>query len=259
MDELSPGQRWDDRVGDVPRDDGDSGMPQTFEAFVEMIPDPVVVSNGSTVVTGNKPFAELFDRNVSEIRDMSLETLFPDLTWDAIEENCAADTGEYLTRRAGVETGDDVWVDLAFARRRVGGRAFVVGTIHDVTERRERTWQLEEYKRIVEAIEDGVYTLDESFTIETVNEAVESMTGHDREQLVGSPATLLANDSVIEAAAEMSEQLLSGERDFATLTTELDTADGDTVPIETRFTAPTAQNGHVEAMIVLHLQGKPLQ
>lgn len=210
--------------------------PPEFRAVIGSIPEPVVVVNDSgEIVAANDNLGTVFGQEVSNLEEKELQTLFPDLTWDAIEQNCGAGPGEYLTCRGVTETEGDLWADLAFDRQSLGGRTFVIGTVHDVTARREREQMLEQYERIVETIEDGVYTLDESFTIETINSAVESMTGHDESDLVGSSATVLADESVLSRAARLSRELRSGERDAATLTTEIETAAGDSLPIETRF------------------------
>ncbi|TQR22266.1 hypothetical protein C9J85_08685 [Haloferax sp. wsp5] len=95
-----------------------------------------------------------------------------------------------------------------------------IGIVDDITERHERT-ESSSRANGRRSSEDGIYTLDEAFTMQTVNSAVESMTGYDKDTLVGSNATLLADESVIEEAAEMSRQFIEGERDVGTLTTDL--------------------------------------
>ena len=203
-----------------------------------MIPDPVLVVDGElSVVTGNPQFGQEFGRDPAGLRGEPMSTVFPALTRDRVVGNCDAGAGEYVTTPlVGSEAaGDRTWVDLAFDRHRRNGRTYFVGVARDVTVNRRRDHTLEQYERILETVEDGIYVLDESFVIQTVNSAIESITGYDRSELVGEPATLLADESTIDEAARLSEQLVAGQRDVATLTTELRTASGETVPIETRF------------------------
>ncbi|PSP92888.1 bacterio-opsin activator [Halobacteriales archaeon QS_4_62_28] len=220
--------------------------------IVSAVPEPVVVIRQSgEIVTGNGEFASLFDQQLSSLVGRQFSALFPDLTWTAIEDNCDADVSEYVTSRGVREQGGDLWVDLTFDSHRLSGRVFYIGTLHDVTVRREREQVLEQYERIVETIEDGVYTLDESFTIQTVNSAVESMMGYDEADLVGESATMLADESVIDRATRLSTELLAGERDAATLTADLQTADGETLPVETRFTTyPLDDGSHRQVGVV---------
>lgn len=226
--------------------------PRLFGQFVETIPEPVIVVNeAGEIMIANSDLADLFEWEVSNLVNEKLRTLLPDVSRDAIEDNCDAGTGEYITCRGVGKTGDELWVESTFNRQRLGDRTFIVGTFHDVTARCEREQILEQYERIVETIEDGVYTLDESFTIETVNSAVESMTGYDGEELLGESATVLADESTIRQATELTQALLSGERDAATLTTEIETADGETLPIETRFSTYSMDDGQYRQVGVL--------
>ncbi len=225
---------------------------QLFGQFIETIPGPViVVTESGRIMAGNADLGELFGWEISDLVNEQLRTLFPDLSPDAIEENCTAGAGEYIACRGVKKTGDDLWVELTFDQQRLADRMFIVGTVHDVTARHEREQMLEQYERIVETIEDGVYTLDESFNIETVNNAVESMTGYDEADLVGASATVLADESTIVRATELSQALLSGKRDAATLTTEIKTADGDKLPIETRFSTYSMDDGRYRQVGVL--------
>lgn len=88
---------------------------------------------------------------------------------------------------------------------------------------------------VLETIDDGVYALDESFTITAVNEAVMTMTGYDREELVGSHVSLLAGDDTISMADEMVRHLRSEGDEVGWIDTSIRSADGESIPIETRF------------------------
>lgn len=217
-------------------------IPTPVDTLLSAIPAPVVVATADGVlVASNAAFEELTETPFPA--GAALTELFPALDGDAVETNCGAETGEYVTARLPREGDDDRWVDLEFDRHRFDGEAFLVGVAHDVTTRREREQLYRQYERILETIDDGIYTLDETFTIETVNSAVTAMTGYDRSELIGSNATILADDTVLDRAARLSGELLSGERDVATLTADLETADGETVPIETRFSTYRLEDG----------------
>lgn len=266
MDELPDGRRVategatsgaagtarEEEEGGPPREgepaDGQHGesTPGVFAEFTATIPDPVlVVDGGLSVVTGNPQFGEQFGRDPAALRGEPVSAVFPALTRDRVVGNCDAGPGEYVTTPlAGGEPADDrTWVDLAFDRNKWNGQTYFVGIARDVTARRRRDQEFEQYQRILETIEDGIYVLDDSFVIQAVNSAVESMTGYDRSELVGEPATKLADESAIDEAARLSEQLIAGQRDNATLTTELRTGSGDRLPIETRFSTFRGHEG----------------
>jgi len=108
------------------------------------------------------------------------------------------------------------------------------------TTRRRR---LEQYERIVETVDDGVYVLDEEFDIVRVNDAVSELTGYSRSELVGANAALLATEETIDQAAAVSEALRTGDGSAATITTTIQTADGDELPVETRFSVYEFSDG----------------
>jgi len=99
------------------------------------------------------------------------------------------------------------------------------------------------YETLMSAVDDGIYILDPDFEILEVNQAVVSMTGYSREELVGSHAALLAGDDVLEEAAQLTQELLRSDRDAASITTEIRTASGSRLPIETRFSLYPFEDG----------------
>jgi PAS domain S-box-containing protein len=113
-----------------------------------------------------------------------------------------------------------MWLELDVTARRDGrDRRWYVAVANDVTARRERERTLEQYERIVETIDDGVYVLDDAFDITAVNDAVAELTGYDREELVGSNAAMLAESDTLEQAATATEALLAGDSEAATIST----------------------------------------
>ncbi|NHN63074.1 PAS domain S-box protein [Haloarcula sp. JP-Z28] len=217
--------------------------PVLLETLAARMPEPVVVSAADGEIrTGNDHLCDLLDSDPSDVFGSQIGTFFPGLDDVDLRAHCSQSPGTPLTSSCSAG-GTERWVEIAFEPQQWDGEELYLGIVHDITERHERTEMLEQYERIVETIEDGIYTLDEAFTMQTVNSAVESMTGYDKDTLVGSNATLLADESVIEEAAEMSRQFIEGERDVGTLTTDLRTADGDTLPIETKFTTYDRKDG----------------
>ncbi|MEF8973534.1 MAG: PAS domain S-box protein, partial [Haloarcula sp.] len=217
--------------------------PVLLETLAARMPEPVVVTAADgEIQTGNDHLCDLLDSDPSDVFGRPIGEFFPGVSDLDLGDHCSESGGAPVSSSCSV--GDtERWVEIAFEPQQWDGEELYLGIVHDITERRERTEMLEQYERIFETIEDGIYTLDESFTMQTVNSAVESMTGYDKDALVGSNATLLADESVIEEAAEMSRQFIEGERDVGTLTTALRTADGDTLPIETKFTTYNRKDG----------------
>jgi len=106
----------------------------------------------------------------------------------------------------------------------------------DITDQKQREQELEQYERIVETVSDGVYALDDDGRFVMANEALCEMIGLGPKELMGEHARIVfEHDALAERAAEAASRVSNGERDVATMEYNLVTADGDSIPVETRF------------------------
>lgn len=108
--------------------------------------------------------------------------------------------------------------------------------------------ELERYRAVVETVDDGVYVLDEDSRFVLVNSAHEDLTGYSREQLVGSHASLVTSEEYVQQADEKQAMLSADDDPVVTLETALQRADGETIPVETRFSLfdlPDGSEGRV--------------
>jgi PAS domain S-box-containing protein len=85
----------------------------------------------------------------------------------------------------------------------------------------------------VEAIEDGIYALDDEGRFVAVNDAYAEMTGYPREELLGEPASKVIGDDFTTEVEEMRSSFAAGA-DVVTVEGELTTASGRSLPIEAR-------------------------
>ena len=207
-----------------------------FAAAIDGVPAPVVVFDGEgTVRALNAAVTDRLGYERSDLAGEPLGTLCPSLSVAAVADHCEDDAPDPLTVRGRLADGTDAQFDLAVERRSGPEGDQYVAVVHDVTDARERLRNLEQYERIVETIDDGIYILDDAFNIISVNEAVSELTGYDRSDLVGANASILASEETLQEAAAVSAALVSGDSDAATITTTLQRADGDELPVETRF------------------------
>jgi len=231
----------------------DSGVGTDTEIDIdpETIPAPLLVVDGSgRISTVNRTLADRLGYEPDDLRGVAVDEVFPDLRVAALAAHAAESEGALATR--GVGPAGQLRLAFAVEARAVtdreatgttgGLRYLCVG--HETDESGDDR-RLAQYERIVRTIDDGVYVLDDAFNITAVNEAATEMTGYDREELVGSNATMLASEETLAQAATVSDALRSGEGDAATIATTIETADGETVPIETRFSVyPFADGSH---------------
>jgi PAS domain S-box-containing protein len=214
----------------------ESSDAKRFEVVVNDVPVPVVVFDGDGRIRGvNDAVTERLGYGRSDLVGEPLGTLCPSLSVAAVADHCGTENADPLTVRGRLADGADAQFDLTVERDAVPDGNRYVAVVHDVTERQTRLRNLEQYERIVETIDDGIYILDDAFNIISVNEAVSDLTGYDRSELVGSNAAILASEETLREAAAVSAALVSGDSDAATITTTLETADGECLPVETRF------------------------
>jgi PAS domain S-box-containing protein len=210
----------------------------------DRLPSPVVVFDDEGVIQYvNDALATQFGYDRSTLVGADLPTLCPMLSASAVEAHCTDESDEPLTTHGELADGTARAFDLSVERWPDTEGVRYVATLRDVTDRQERLRELEQYERIVETIDDGVYILDDAFNIISVNDAATDLTGYEEAELVGSNASLLATEETIQQAAAVSEALFSGESEAASLTTTLGTADGDEVPVETAFPSTPSATG----------------
>lgn len=145
------------------------------------------------------------------------------------------------------ETGEAVDYELASeSTERFVLRALPVGDLavlqlSDVTEYIGLARELKRTRQTLDTLEDGVYTLDEAFVITSMNDAVAEITGYSRDELVGSHASKLAGDETLSMATEIIEQLR--DSDVGLIESSIQSASGESIPIETRFSTVEFANG----------------
>ncbi|WP_264554853.1 PAS domain S-box protein [Halocatena marina] len=116
------------------------------------------------------------------------------------------------------------------------GEPAILGTLVDMSERKERERELEDYRIAVENVRDGVYMTDADRRFTMVNDAYCELTGYTREELLGSSFSQVVDNEGLSQSAELIQDLREGERDVASTDSYHYTPDGERIPVENRFT-----------------------
>ena len=216
-------------------------------SFLDRAITGFLLIDGSSTITGaNETSIRLLDIDDSPVGS-DLEAVDPIIGSElkATAEE-AARSGNIVETAATLDRGQTVEV------RAVPTQGVAVAILlRDASERVAMRRKLQRSNRILETLEDGVYTLDEAFVITSVNDAVTSMTGYDREELVGSHASMLAGEETLSMAGEIIEQLRSDDSDVGVIESSIRTADGDSLPIETHFSSVEFANGRQQRVGVI--------
>ncbi len=158
---------------------------------------------------------------------------------DAVEN--AIDTGESFDVEVRFRTpsGEIRWLHaLGTPVIEDGEIVSIRGAAQDVTERKERERELEQYQALTEAANDVIVTIDERSVVRTINPAVTDVFGYDQGELEGESLTELMPDEFAERHHRAVERYLeTGERTLDWEYVELpgEHADGSEIPLAISF------------------------
>ncbi|MXR51708.1 PAS domain S-box protein [Halovenus sp. WSH3] len=188
-----------------------------FERAVEQIGTGIAAYDSDGTITYTNPtYAGMLGATPESLRGDSITLVNPELDanrfdeyWDSFEDG-EIRRRETLNRR--LDTGEAFPVDTVTTHVTIDGEEYHVGTIQDITERKERERDLQTFRKAVEQAGHGVLVTDVDATIEYVNPAFEEMTGYDREEALGNtPAMLKSGEHDREFYRTLWETILDGE------------------------------------------------
>lgn len=104
----------------------------------------------------------------------------------------------------------------------------------DITEKKDRERELEQYERILDTITDGICVVDEDSEVVLANEAYAQLVGYDRETLLGEDLRPIIGEETQATAQATRAEMASGESE--TMEFEHRRDDGSNIPLEVRFT-----------------------
>ncbi|WP_440989757.1 bacterio-opsin activator domain-containing protein [Haloarchaeobius baliensis] len=191
-----------------------------------------------------------------ELLSLPAEPLLGSTVWECIPEFDAAELVPQIDEAMvdGTTTSAELrsarlgcWLQYRLAPTESG-----LGlSLRDVTERMVRERRLERYELIAEAVDDGIYLVDQTGHFTMVNDAYAAMTGYDRDELLGAHVSLVADEQTVETASEYDELLRAGDRETGRIEADLVRKDGGTVRAEATFAVLTDADGQVERVGVV--------
>ena len=192
------------------------------------------VSDACREITGYPP--EAIERGDVGYGSEVIHEADREAVWDRIQSNVTDREPFSESYRIVTADGETRWVrDRGRGVFDDGTLVAFEGIISDITERKRRERDLEQYRTIVEAMNDGVYVVDEQGQFTRVNDRYVQMTGYDREELLGAHVSLVVDDPAAERAAAIEAAMRDHEAEPPTVETGLERADGSRLPSEATF------------------------
>jgi PAS domain S-box-containing protein len=187
----------------------------------------------------NEAFEELTGISRIDAEGRRASDVFPERDDSVFERySRVAETGE-PEHNESYAPANDRWYDVRMFPR---NENLVAVLYDDITERKQHERQLEQYKRIVETVGDGIFTVDATNQFSMVNEAYADMLGYTRDELIGTHASRVASvEDYTEGEGLKAELDTVGEVAHHELT--LETKTGETVPVEARFSLLPSPEG----------------
>ncbi|WP_340101246.1 PAS domain S-box protein [Salinibaculum salinum] len=114
----------------------------------------------------------------------------------------------------------------------------IFSQFQDITERKNQQWELERDQKIIQAATSTIITVDEANTILSANPSVERTFGHDPDELVGKPLTVLMADEVAERHTAAFERYLETDQrtlDWNDTEFQGQHRDGTPIPLSVTF------------------------
>lgn len=188
-----------------------------FEQAVEQIGTGIAAYDADgTIRYVNEAYAEMLGTTPGNLTGRHITTVNPEFDADRFEAYWrsfeAGETRRSETINQRLDDGHTFPVDTVTTHVTVGDDEYHVGTIQDITARKERERDLRMFREAVEQAGHAVVVTDTDGTIEYANPAFEAISGYDREEAIGrTPAILKSGDHNDEFYQDLWETILDGD------------------------------------------------
>ena len=218
---------------------------ERYETIIEALGDPVYTVDAEGRYTYvNDAYAEMTgyekDEIVGEPVSFLLEADAVERGEDAVRTLLSDDAdATQRTYEITVETSDGDRIQcedhVSLLPLEDGRYRGVAGVVRDISCRKARERELEQYETILETIPDEVYVVDADGHLTKVIPPTDgdlTVTGYRPAELVGEHVSLVMDEADIERGEAKIRELLFGDREKASYELDLVTKDGDRVPNE---------------------------
>ena len=236
---------------------------ERYETIVEALGDPVyTIDSDGRYAFVNDAYAEITGYPKADIVGKPVSFLLDEPSvergTDVIRELLTSASGpSQQTYEITVETSDGTRIqcedNVSLLPLEDGEYRGAAGVVRDITARKEREWELEQYETILETIPDEVYTLDADGRFTKVVPPIDcdrTVSGYKPEEQIGEHVSLVIDDDDIRTGeAIIAELLADDDRERGSYEITLRTKDGDRVPNENHLALLPMEDGEFRGTV----------
>jgi PAS domain S-box-containing protein len=202
-----------------------------FEAvFDESFDAMAVVDDEGRFMDVNQRVSELIGVSKENLLGRSVGEFVSDPSWRGFGEPGQHQGTLSILREDGTERT----VEYTLSPDVVSGQHLLV--VRDITRRKTREKELEEYETIVESLDDAVYVLNKEGEFRYVNDAFAELVGYDKEEILGSHVSLVKGEEGVSKGERRLGRILSDDGpDSTKFEIDIRTRDGEKIPCEDRM------------------------
>jgi len=227
-----------------------------FEEAVEHLGVGVTAYDSTGVIRyTNDAYASLLGSTPEDLQGEHVAVANPEFDRDAFDSYWNSfDLGETRRRETvhrRLDDGTTLPVETVTTYTEIDGHRYHIGTIQDISDRKERERDLRTFRKAVEEAGHGILVTDADGTIEYVNPAFEDITGYDRAEALGeSPEILKSGVHDPEFYRGLWETVLDGDTWRGEIINER--KDGDQFVIDQTISPLTDEDGDITHFVAVN-------
>ena len=235
---------------------------ERYETIVEAVGDPVyTVDSDGRYAFVNDAYAEITGYAKADIVGHPVSFLLDEPSvergTDVVREllSSGSETTQQ-TYEITVETSDGTRIqcedNVSLLPLEDGEYRGAAGVVRDITARKERERELEQYETILETIPDEVYTLDADGRFTRVVPPIDcdrTVSGYKPDELIGEHVSVVLDDDDIASGETRIQRLLRDGRERASYELSVLTKSGDWVPNENHLALLPMEDGEFRGTV----------
>lgn len=207
-----------------------------LDALFESTPDMINIHDAEgNIIDPNPILCEETGYEEDELTAMKVWELDRDINAEEAEtlwEEMEPGDRERLEGLYQRRDGSEFPVEVHIRRLNVDGKNRFIAISRDITEQRERKQDLEQYREIVESMDDIATIIKPDGTMTYVSPVVEQMLGYKPEELIGENGFSYQPPETSETVGEAIERVITTPDEPQTVQTQFRRADGSLCWVE---------------------------